>query len=219
MFDGVFDAFEFDGGSGFEHGVFVFGSRADDAEIGFEFGLGAGWTQGNPRVVGEIECEHILFWQVDDGFDRVVGEVADVGVEQVADTDDVDADDGVGRIAAQIGQDVRHGLFAAEAFVEFFCGVFEMNAEFDVDFIENIAHFAAVCLAVCGEFGEQDDRDNAVFVAGVTIGEAECFFVSEDEVLAAFDAFVGDVAHPFEAGEGFLEIDAQTLADRAGERT
>lgn len=69
LFDGVFDAFEFDCCGGFEHGIFVFGCRADDAEIGFELGLGAGWAQGNPRVVGEVECEHVLFGQVDDGFD------------------------------------------------------------------------------------------------------------------------------------------------------
>ena len=36
-------------------------------------------------------------------------------------------------------------------------------------------------------------------------------------MLTAFDAFIGDISHPFESSEGFLEIDAHAFANRSRE--
>ena len=190
----------------------------DDAEIGFEFWLSTRRTQGNPAVVGQIEREHILFGEMNDGFGGAGLEIDRAGIEEIADAHHVDASDGVRRVVAKVREDICHRLFARKAFIEALCGIFEMNAVFEIDFVEDIDDALAFCLAVGSEFGEQENGDDTVLVARIAVGEAERLFISKEEMLAAFDAFVSDISHPLEAGERLLEIDASIFADRASER-
>ena len=51
VFNGFFNARDFDFASGFKNGVFSLGCGVDDAEVSFEFGFGAGRTDDD-AVVG-----------------------------------------------------------------------------------------------------------------------------------------------------------------------
>lgn len=135
LFNGFFNAFNFDFFSRHHDGIIVFCRDASDAEIGFEFGFCTRRTERNPRAIGQIESQHILFWQVNHGRDGGVGEFSRFEIQQIADGVDIDAGDGMRWIVSQLRQDISHRFFARKPFVESFSGIFDVNAEFEIDFV------------------------------------------------------------------------------------